>query len=248
MIAQLQRLFAHRGASSQAPENTLSSLHLAKEQGARWLEVDVQVSADGVPWLIHDTSLGRTCNRSGSVADFTWAQLQPLDFGGWFDPAFANEPPLSFAETLKFAHKYELGVVFELKTATAEGNQNLVTAIGGVLAEQANAELPQMLFSSDSLPLLAQVASAQWPFTMAHVLEQWREEDIAKAVLLGCTELHCNAAILTQERVQQLRQQGLFVAAYTVNSRNQAETLIQMGVQGLFTDCYPILSDLLDKA
>lgn len=75
------RLFAHRGASALAPENTLESFRLAREQGAPYLELDVHLSADGVPVVIHDHSVSRTTGRRGRVENMNLAELRKLDAG-----------------------------------------------------------------------------------------------------------------------------------------------------------------------
>lgn len=74
-------IIGHRGASAAAPENTLAAFRLAQAQGAHGIEFDVQLSADGVPVIIHDESVERTTNGRGRVADLTLAQLQTLDAG-----------------------------------------------------------------------------------------------------------------------------------------------------------------------
>src|SRR4051812_26195793 len=84
-------LIAHRGASSEAPENTLAALKLARGRGANWVEVDVKLTQDGVPILMHDDTLERTTDGTGKVADTSWATIQTLDAGSWFDKKFRGE-------------------------------------------------------------------------------------------------------------------------------------------------------------
>ena len=74
-------IIGHRGASAEAPENTLVAFLLAQAQGADGIEFDVQLSADGCPVVIHDGNLARTTNGRGQVQDFTVAALQKLDAG-----------------------------------------------------------------------------------------------------------------------------------------------------------------------
>lgn len=75
-------IFGHRGASSEAPENTLSAFGLAQAQKADGIELDVQLSADGKPVVIHDFTVDRTTNGSGKVADMVLADLQSLQIEG----------------------------------------------------------------------------------------------------------------------------------------------------------------------
>jgi glycerophosphoryl diester phosphodiesterase len=83
-------IIAHRGDSAHAPENTLAAFDLALAGGALHFETDAQLSADGVPVVLHDEALGRTNNGAGPTAAATVAQLQALDAGGWFSPACAG--------------------------------------------------------------------------------------------------------------------------------------------------------------
>lgn len=85
-------IIAHRGASGLAPENTLAAFKLANAMGAAGIELDVQLSADGKPVVIHDRRLNRTTNARGPVSAFTAAQLKRLDAGSWFARQLAFKP------------------------------------------------------------------------------------------------------------------------------------------------------------
>ena len=74
-------IFAHRGASAHASENTLAAFELAREQGADGIELDVKLSADGIPVVIHDLTVDRTTDGKGTVADLSLAALKELDAG-----------------------------------------------------------------------------------------------------------------------------------------------------------------------
>lgn len=95
-------IMAHRGWSSRAPENTLAAIKLAVfEHWIDSVEVDVQLTKDGVPIIIHDFQVNRTTNGVGFVKDFTFAKLRKLDAGSWFDPRFSREKVPSLEEVLK---------------------------------------------------------------------------------------------------------------------------------------------------
>ena len=107
--------FAHRGASHDAPQNTLAAFRLAREMGADGLELDVQVSKDGEAVVIHDFTVDETTDGSGWVRDMTLGQLKDLDAGSWFGPAFAGERIPTLAEVFS-AIGERLLVNVELKT------------------------------------------------------------------------------------------------------------------------------------
>lgn len=92
---------AHRGWSGKAPENTMAAIQLAlAEPAIQAMEIDVQLTSDGVPVLIHDFTLERTTNGSGLVKDHTLEELRQLDAGKWFDEKFAGEKIPTLAEAL----------------------------------------------------------------------------------------------------------------------------------------------------
>lgn len=113
---------AHRGASGQAPENTLSAVRRAVALGADLVEVDVQRTRDGALVLMHDTSLERTSDvrwrrgrRAVAVQDLSLAQLRRLDVGSWFDAAYAGERVPTLSETIEAVRGTRSGLLLELK-------------------------------------------------------------------------------------------------------------------------------------
>ncbi len=84
---------AHRGASGEAPENTLiAARHAMAYPFVQWMEIDVQLSKDQIPVVIHDDWVNRTTNGKGKVADYTAEELANLDAGRWFGRSFEGEP------------------------------------------------------------------------------------------------------------------------------------------------------------
>jgi glycerophosphoryl diester phosphodiesterase len=111
-------LIAHRGYSSEAPENTFSAFDLAIERGYHDIELDVQLSRDGVPVIIHDETLERTTNGVGRVADHSYAELSKLDAGSWFAPSFADQRVPSLEDFLIF-YKDTAYLHLEIKSSEA---------------------------------------------------------------------------------------------------------------------------------
>ncbi|MFY0544082.1 glycerophosphodiester phosphodiesterase [Brevibacillus sp. H7] len=108
---------AHRGWSGKAPENTMAAIRLAlTEPAIRAMEVDVQLSKDGVPVLFHDFTLERTTNGSGLLKDHTYEELTALDAGSWFGASCAGEKIPTLEEALQ-AVKGKCVLNIELKTA-----------------------------------------------------------------------------------------------------------------------------------
>jgi glycerophosphoryl diester phosphodiesterase len=108
--------FAHRGASYEAPENTLAAFLLAAELGADGIELDVQLSKDGEVVVIHDFSLETTTDGRGPVGAKTMAELQELDAGSWFDPSFAGQQIPTLQQVVDVVGR-RLLLNIEIKTA-----------------------------------------------------------------------------------------------------------------------------------
>ena len=91
LLEDLPPVIGHRGAALHAPENTLASIKEAKSQGTRWVEVDVKISGEGIPFLLHDETLERTTDGHGNVRGRRIEELLDLDAGTKFDADFAGE-------------------------------------------------------------------------------------------------------------------------------------------------------------
>lgn len=114
------RSIAHRGHSAVAPENTLPALKKASEAGFDCIECDVSFTADNIPVLLHDTSIDRTSNGSGAIAEMTYAQASAYDFGSWKSAEFAGEKLPTLREFLVFCRNTGIHPYLEIKNATAE--------------------------------------------------------------------------------------------------------------------------------
>lgn len=117
-------VLGHRGAPSLAPENTLASIRRAARAGASWVEIDVDVIGDGTPIVIHDSSLDRTTDRTGSYYDLSRAELEDIDAGSWFiaddgSRPYAGERLPTLARALEAIAAEGLSVIVEMKPCEA---------------------------------------------------------------------------------------------------------------------------------
>ncbi|MBI5034164.1 MAG: glycerophosphodiester phosphodiesterase [Chloroflexi bacterium] len=93
-------IIGHRGASASAPENTLASFRLALDMGADGVELDVTLTKDDVPVIIHDGTVDRTTNGKGLINQMTLGEVRQLDAGGWFNAKFCGEKIPTLEEVL----------------------------------------------------------------------------------------------------------------------------------------------------
>jgi len=234
MLSTLPRLIGHRGAKESAPENTLASLREAARQGARWVEVDVMLTRDRRPVLIHDDTLNRTTSGFGPVPDLTLAELKRLDAGSWFDPRFAGESVPTLEEALVLIADLGLGLNLEIKPYPGQDVPTAEIALD-TLKRLWPAGRP-LLVSSFEVPCL-EVAKAVAPeIPRGYLLWDPPADWAAIADRIGAATLNVHQDRQTAETVAAYRATGRPVLAYTVNDAARARTLFDWGVAAVFTD------------
>jgi len=231
----LPRVIGHRGAMAYAPENTEASFREAKARGCEWVEFDVRLSRDGVPVLIHDTTLNRTTDGRGRVAAHDYASLAELDTGVWFAPEFKGERILTLARAVALLGELELGANIELKPVRRHQTA-LASAVTAVLKARWPGHLPPPLLSSFDRKVLAALAAqdAPWPrgFLVKSLPKRWQTE----AKWLDCRSVHCAQKQLTRAAARNVKEAGFALAAYTVDDPARAATLFEWGADAVFSN------------
>lgn len=226
---------AHRGAGKLAPENTLAAFRLGASHGYRAFECDVKLSADGVPFLLHDATLQRTTPAEGVAADRTWSALSRLDAGGWHSHAYAGEPLPTLDAIATYCLRNRFALNIEIKPTPGHNE-----ATGRVVAEHAAAlwadETVKPLLSSFQPDALAAARAARPELPRALLLDSLREGWLAEALALDCVAIVANHRVLDAEAIAQAHGQGLRVLSYTVNDPEDAQRLLDAGIDGLITD------------
>lgn len=122
------KAIAHRGYSTEAPENTLPAFRLAKEKGFDYVECDVVFTSDNVPVLLHDSSIDRTSNGKGRIENLTYEEVSQYDFGSWFSEDYKGVKIPTFDEFLKLCKEIELHPYIELKGSYTKEQINVLVA------------------------------------------------------------------------------------------------------------------------
>jgi glycerophosphoryl diester phosphodiesterase len=226
---------AHRGAGKLAPENTLAAFRLGAAHGYRGFECDVKLSADGVPFLLHDATLDRTTSGSGTAGDRPWAELSQLDAGRWHSPAFAGEPPPSLQAVAHFVLAQGHALNLEIKP-TPGLEQATGQAVGQACAALwAGAAMPPLLSSFQPEALAGARRSAPG-MPRALLLDTLWEGWLPVAQSLGCMAIVTQHRLLDAALMALLQAQGLRAACYTVNDDAEARRLLALGVDSIITD------------
>ena len=228
-------VIAHRGARWRAPENTMAAFRAARDDGARWIETDVKLTADGVPVLMHDDMVDRTTNGKGAVAAMTLDDLRGLDAGGWFGADFRGEAIPRLADVLSFALGAAMRVNVELKPCPGRSQATAMVA----LLEAAKLwpkDAPSLLISSFDIECLMVAAQLHPDWPRGLLLDGWRDDWRDVMAATGARTLNIDADCLTDARLDVLAKAGVTVLAYTVNDAGRARHLINQGVRAVFAD------------
>jgi glycerophosphoryl diester phosphodiesterase len=229
-------LFAHRGASAYAPENTLAAFKKAKELGAAWVEFDVMLTADEEVVVFHDSRVERTTNGQGSVCELSYRYLKTLDAGSWFNPQFAQEKILHLNEVLLFLGQNALFANIELKAPPGR-EQATVQKVLAVVESAWPKQLVPPLLSSFSIEILRELRRYATAYPLAMLLEDFSPGWEVLASELACASINIKQEILNPERIKRLKAAALPIFAYTVNEPQRAAALFSWGVDAVFTDC-----------
>lgn len=229
------RWIAHRGAGKLAPENTLAAFRVGASHGYRMFECDVKLSADGVPFLMHDAALERTTNGVGLGGDQPWDQLARLDAGSWHSRACAGEPLPTFENIARYCLANGFFLNIEIKpTPGADQETGRVVANYAARLWKAAAVPPLLTsFRPDALQA-AQQAQPQLPrgLLLDTLPQGWWE----LAQRLQCVAIVCNHALWDPALVAQVHGGGMRCLSYTVNDDWAAQRLVALGTDGIITD------------
>ena len=226
---------AHRGAGKCAPENTLAAMRVGAGWGYRAFECDVKLSADGVPFLLHDATLQRTTSGHGPVAERSWSELSRLDAGGWHGRAFAGEPLPSLEGIAAYCLRNGHALNIEIKpTPGAEPETGRVVAREARRLWAGRAVPP--LLSSFSPAALRSARDAAPELPRALLLDALSDGWLEQARALGCVAAVTDHRLMDAAVVAELRAAGLRALVYTVNDAAQARRLVALGIDGIITD------------
>jgi glycerophosphoryl diester phosphodiesterase len=229
-------LIAHRGYSALYPENTLSAFDAACRAGVEMVELDVHLTRDDRPVVIHDDTLKRTTTGRGRVGDHSLAAIKRLDAGRKFHPRFAGEPLPTLEEALDCISQ-RAWVNVEIKTPAVDRHPPQRIAHQVLAAIHACAAMQWTLLSSFDLRILECLAALS-PKPPVGLL-QGQAADDATFELCRRWQLysyHPDHRRLTPRQVRQMHALGLKVFTYTVNTPARAAQLARVGVDGLITN------------
>ena len=224
---------AHRGSSRTAPENTIPAIEAAVEEMADSVEIDVQMTADGVVVLGHDASLKRVAGVNRSIASMTFEELEKLDVGSWFSSEYAGTRIPSLSEVLELCSQ-KTGLNIEIKYVGK--NSELPEKTAEMVREYGMEN--QCVITSTNLSYLKRVKEALPEIRTGYIISAaygnfYSSEDV--------DFISIRSGFVTSALMQNAHEQGKAVYAWTVNTKSELERLTLLGVDGIITD-RPVLA------
>jgi glycerophosphoryl diester phosphodiesterase len=235
-------VIAHRGASADAPENTIAAFELALEQGADGIELDVHLSADGHPVVIHDFTLERTTDGAGPVSDHRVRDLKRLDAGGWRDRRFRGQRVQTLQEVLeRFRDRARFWVELKGGSRLYPGIEERVVSMLEIYDV-----VDRALVQSFDHDAIAHTRSLSRDIRVGLLVEQapvpagLLDPGIANAI---CPDVD----LVTENLRTVIREAGLECYVWTVNEPALMDRLVSWEVDGIITDRPGVLSARLGR-
>jgi glycerophosphoryl diester phosphodiesterase len=231
-------LYGHRGARNEAPENTLTGFRHALRQGITAFEFDVHLCADDQLVVIHDPTVDRTTNGTGTVAGMTVAELARLDARS----IFADWPERAWVPTLTAVLDLIGGaddMEIEIKTDTPERLHRVAELVlAAIRRYDLAARAAVTSFDPVALEAVARLAPAQ---RRGFIGKFDTPDDLATALRVGATQCAIPIKTGSGQRVKEAHAAGLLVTGWQGNTREDIHTLLAWGVDAITSD-YPTLA------
>lgn len=216
LVQHTKEVVVHRGANHLAPENTYAAAAKAIELGVDYVEIDVHRSLDGVHYIMHDLTLGRTTNGWGVIRLRNSAYLDGLDAGSWFSKEYIGEPIPRLEEYLRWI-KGKAKVYLDVKTADLE-------KVVGIIRELDMENDVFFWFWSDAM---VKEFRSLAPEMGLKVNASTADEVLKAQQAYGATIIECHVEQITPELLQACRSRGIRLMAYAdTNTREEYEAVI----------------------
>lgn len=225
---------AHRGDRAAAPENTIPAIDAALAGSRDFVEVDVQLTLDRAPVLIHDTTVDRTTDGTGRVADLTLEQIRRLDAGSWFGDAFAGTQVPIFGEFVdRLAAYSDSTALIELKGTWERGDiAELLRTI------YLRGVQDRVVFASFTPGTLTELRAADPAIPRVYIRRILPLDPVAVAARYGAIAILTRPSALADapDAVSTMHAAGLGLLLYTLNSEDRWHEALALGIDGIVTD------------
>lgn len=227
------KVMAHRGASTEAPENTMAAFQKAIDDMADYIELDVQLTNNGEVIVMHDSNAYRTTGVDANIVNMTYKEVKTLDAGSWFSDEYVGENVPSLKEVLELTQgKIKLNI--ELKPA----DNGTALAKNTVRIIEKYNMVNDCVITSFSESALKAVKTYNQEIKVGYILSAAYGDfyDMKNVDFFSV-----NAAFLSKRTIDAIHNSGKRVYAWTVNNKESIKNLTNKGVDGIITD-NPVLA------
>lgn len=211
----------HRGYSTIAPENTLPAYILSKKNGFNYVETDISFTSDGVPMLLHDSTIDRTSDGTGTLSEMTYAQVRQYDFGSWKSSEYAGTVIPTLEEFLVLCKSIMLHPYLELKSNGAYTQAQIEQIVGLVNSCGMRGKVTYISFTASYLEY---VKGADASARLGYLRDVWAAENVTTCQSLK-TETNevfydVNYGIITDTMLTAMQNSKIPMEAWTVNAES----------------------------
>ena len=248
-------IIAHRGYSSDHPENTLASFDFAIENGFNNIELDIHMTKDGIPVVMHDADVSRTTDGSGLISEMTFEQIRLLDAGSWFNDRHGNPYPRQEVPSLEEVLRHygsKAHIFIEIKSSEKEilyATKELLEYFDliGDMEESDDIDIPGVsIISFDPDQVIrskALFANIKHGFLVTH----FDYQAISFCLSNGIEGLFPYIHSVDSGMVENIHRHGLFVGVWGLTKPEEVGLAIESGVDGITVDWPGIARDYLDS-
>ena len=249
-MINLPKVIGHRGAKDLVPENTLISINESIKYNVKWIEVDVKVSKDNIPFLLHDDLLDRTTTATGNPCNYLYKEIKTLDAGSWFDKKFYFAYPPSLNEVLSFCSNKILGINIELKPNKGKEKENVI-AISNLI-NQFRPKFQYYFSSFDYLSL--KLMRRYMPGSgLGYLLDNSNYKKDFNSIIRKCINLKCfsigfNKNFINKNIIKLCKKNNLAITVFSKRNikYKSALKLWENGVDSIFLDNPNYYEKILD--
>jgi glycerophosphoryl diester phosphodiesterase len=240
---------AHRGASGHAPEHTLLSYEMGEKMKGHYIEIDLQMTKDGELIAMHDVTVDRTTDGTGLVKEMTLEEIKALDAGSWFNekyPEYAKEEfvGLEVPTLREVFDQFGSGASYYIETKSPNVYPGMEEELLKILEEYnltgVNGRSSHVIIQSFSPESLLKIHELNPNLPLVQLISYSTPAEITATQLQVIKEyaigVGMNFSRINEEYVKNVRESGLLIHPYTVNTKEDMRKALEWGVTGLFTN------------
>lgn len=233
-------VYAHRGASAYAPENTMSSFRKAIDLGANGIELDLQKTKDGKIVIFHDDIIDNKSNGTGKISDYTYNELLELDFGSWFDEKYKREKIVLFEDFAKEFLNKPLTFAIELKVLDIE-NETLE------IINKYSKNIDNIYITSFLYKALENTRKLDKTIKLSYLVDIINDENIEKLLKINGNQICPKANEVTKEDIIKANNHHVGVRLWGINNEETMKNVYKLRIEGMTVNFPDKLIELMKE-